>query len=189
MDMAREHAADRAVRRRWSRRPGLLCGMLLIACLLAPVGVHGQEDEPDAHHEAQGSAQPQDRAGIFSTIVVSREQPAADVACMFCTVRVEGDVRGDVAVMFGTVSVADGQTISGDVALLFSTLSVEEGARINGDLATLFSTAQIAPGAHVRGDRAMLGSGLGIAVIVGPILLLVGLVWLLVWGLRRALSY
>ena len=171
------------------RRGGLALACVLALAVLAPIVVHGQEDDHDDDHEVASSGHPEDRAGIFSSIVVSRDRPAADVACMFCTVRVEGDVRGDVAVLFGTVSVAEGQTISGDVAMLFSTLTVGEGARINGDLATAFSTAQIAPGAHVRGDRAMLASGLGIAVLLGPVLLLIGVVWLIVWGLRRALSY
>ena len=168
---------------------GLRMACVLALALLAPVVVHGQNGDHDDDHDVASSGHPEDRAGAFSTIVVTRDQPAADVACIFCTVRVEGDVRGDVAVLFGTVSVAEGQTISGDVAMLFSTLKVEQGARVNGDLATLFSTAQIAPGAHIRGDRAMVASGLGLAVLLGPILLLIGSVWLIVWGLRRALSY
>ena len=190
-----EGVRERLMPRMRTGRGGRVAGLMLaMACVvgsavLAPVAVHGQNDDHDDDHDVASSAHPEDRAGIFSTIVVSRDRPAADIACMFCTVRVEGDVRGDVAVLFGTVSVAEGRTISGDVALLFSTLRAEEGARINGDLATAFSTAQIAPSAHIRGDRAMLASGLGIAVLLGPILLLIGVVWLIVWGLRRALSY
>lgn len=178
-------------RTRAGRRPGwvLVLGCLLGFAVLAPIVVHGQDDDHDDDHDVASSAHAEDRVAMFSTILVTRDRPAADVACIFCTVRVEGDVRGDVAVMFGTVSVAEGRTISGDVAMLFSSLKAEEGARINGDVATMFSSAQIAPSAHIRGDRAMLGSGLGAAVLIGPILLVVGLVWLMVWGLRRALSY
>ncbi len=149
--------------------------------MLAPV-----VDAQESHGHA---GRPEDRAGIFTTIEVTSDHPAADVACIFCTVRVEGDVRGDLAVMFGTVQVGEGQTISGDVATLFSSLSLADGARINGDLATAFGAARIAPGASVRGDRAIFSSGLGVALVLGPLLILIGAIWLIAWGLRRALSY
>lgn len=180
--------ARRTTRRVAARVVGwvLLMGCVLLLPMLSPPPVHGQDNTDSGERRV---APAQDRVAMFSTIVVSRDHPAADVACMFCTVRVEEDVRGDVAVMFGTVSVEEGARISGDVALLFSTLNVAEGARVNGDVTTAFSTTAIAPGAHVRGARAMLASGLGVAVLLGAVLLGAGVVWLLVWGLRRALSY
>ena len=163
-------------------KPGLLYGALLavVACgvLLAPPGLHGLRRD-------SSETQSEDRVGIFTHIEVTDERPAADVACAFCSVHIGGPVHGDVAVLFGHVKVEPEQTISGDVATLFSSLSLGENARIGGDVATAFGRASIAPGASVGGDRAIFSSGLGLAVLLAPLLILAGVIWLLVWAVRR----
>ena len=165
------------MRRMLRTRAGIgLVVMVTVVCLLAPVRARALRSHGDGGD---------DRFGVFSQIVVTEDRPAGDVACLFCTVRVDGDVHGDVAVLFSTVVVSDGRTISGDVATVFSTLVVGEGSRINGDLATVFGTASLAESAHVGGDRAVLASGLGLTVILAPLLIAVGLIWLLVWVIRR----
>jgi hypothetical protein len=153
-----------------------LAALLAVVCLATPMKAF-------ARHGGDG----EDRLGIFSSITVSEDHPAADVVCLFCAVQINGDVHGDVAVLFGSVTVTEGRTISGDVAMLFSSLVVGEGSRINGDLATALSSASVAEGAHVGGDRAVLSSGLGLAVILAPLLIAIGVVWLLVWVVRRVI--
>ena len=155
-----------------------LAAVLAVVCCAAPVQGHAY-----ARHGREG----EDRVGAFSTIVISEDRPAADVACVFCSVRVDGDVHGDIAVLFGTVTVTEGRTISRDVATLFSTLVLGDGARIDGDLATVFGTANLAESAHVGGDRAVFSSGVGITVILAPLLIVAGVIWLLVWVARRAI--
>lgn len=132
-----------------------------------------------AHHDGG-----QDRVGMFTTIDISEDRPAGDVACMFCTVNVNGDVHGDVAVLFGTVNGGADRTISGDVAILFSTLRLGEDSRINGDLASAFSTTDLPASTSVHGDRAIFATGFGITVLLAPLLLLLGIVWLIVHLVR-----
>ena len=159
---------------RGMRSVGLLALLLALVCAALPIRAYGwRGNDRDS------------RVAIFSSITVSEDHPADDIVCAFCTVAIDGDVGGDVAVMFSTVTVADGRTVSGDVATLFSTLVVGEGARINGDLATALGTTTVAESAHVNGDRAVLASGLGITVILAPLLIVIGVIWLLVWGARR----
>lgn len=153
---------------------GTLALLLWLVCVAVPMKAY-------ARHGGGG----EDRVGIFSSIVVSEGRPANDVACLFCSVQIDGDVHGDVAVLFGSVTVSEGRTISGDVATLFSSLVLGEGSRINGDLATIFGSATLAESAHVGGDREVLASGLGLTVILAPLLIVIGVIWLLVWGLRR----
>ena len=126
----------------------------------------------------------QDHAGAFTTINVSEDHPAGDIACMFCTVNLDGDVHGDVAVLFGTVNGTADHTISGDVAVLFSTLSLGDNSRVNGDLASAFSTIDIPASTSVRGDRSVFATGFGISVLLAPLLLLLGVVWLIVHLVR-----
>lgn len=149
-------------------------GLLAAAMVAAPLRL-----------EARARQDAEDQVGVFRTIQVSEGEAAGDIACAFCTVRIDGDVHGDVAVIFSTVEVGEGRTIGGDVATLFSTLRVGEGASIGGDLATALGTTSLAPGARVQGDRAMLSSGLGITMVLAPLLILAGTIWLLVWVARR----
>ncbi len=152
-----------------------LAVLLAVVCAALPLKVY-------ARHGGDGES----RVSIFSSVTVSEDHPADDIVCAFCTVAIDGDVSGDVAVIFSTVTVADGRTISGDVATLFSTLVVGEGARINGDLATALGTTTVAESAHVSGDKRVLASGLGLTVTLAPLLIVIGVVWLLVWAARRA---
>ena len=126
-----------------------------------------------------------DRVALFSTINIEESQTAGDVACAFCTVNIKGDVSGDVAVLFGTVAADPDRTISGDVALLFSTLRLGANDRINGDLAAALSTTDIPSSASIAGSRAILTSGFGLALLVGPLLILAGIIGLIIFLVRR----
>lgn len=130
----------------------------------------------------------EDRIAIFAHLRVSADHPANDIVCAFCTVTIAGDVHGDVAVIFSTVMLDEGRTVSGDVASLFSSLVMGEDSRINGDLAMALGSANIAESAHVNGDQAVLSSGLGLTVLLAPLLIAIGVIWLLVWAVRRAVA-
>ena len=126
-----------------------------------------------------------DRVAIFSTINIDEGQTAGDVACAFCTVNVKGDISGDVAVLFASVNVDPDRTVSGDVATLFSTLRLSDNDRIDGDLATALSSTEIPSSVSVRGDRQILSSGLGLAVLAGPVLIIAGIIGLIIFLVRR----
>lgn len=140
---------------------------------------------PAAHAASHKNGGGQDRVGIFTTIDISEDRPAGDVACMFCTVNVNGDVHGDVAVLFGTVNGGADRTISGDVAVLFSTLRLGDNTSVKGDLASAFSNVDLPSSANVAGDRAIFATGLGAIVLTAPLLLLAGIIWLVVHLVRE----
>ncbi len=126
-----------------------------------------------------------DRVAIFSTINIAQDQTAGDVACAFCAVNIQGDVKGDVAVLFGSVSADPDRTISGDVAILFSSLHLGDNDHIGGDLAAALSSTDIPSSASVHGDRAVLGSSLGLAVLAGPVIILAGITGMIIFFVRR----
>src|ERR1700733_5803371 len=57
-----------------------------------------------------------ERASVGDDITISDGETAGDVACAFCSVHVHGEVKGDVAVLFGAITVDAGKSIGGDVA-------------------------------------------------------------------------
>lgn len=126
-----------------------------------------------------------DRVAIFSPIDIAEGDTVGDVACAFCSVNIHGDVHGDIAVIFGTVTADPNRTISGDVAILFGRLYLGDNDHIGGDLAAALSTTEIPSSATVAGDRAIMKSGFGLAVLAGPILILAGIIGLVIFLVRR----
>jgi hypothetical protein len=126
-----------------------------------------------------------DRASFGNDITIAEGETAGDVACMFCTVRVHGDVRGDMAVMFGKVEIDPGRTVSGDVAALGADLNVGEGATVGGDVAIAAGDANLASGAMVHGSSMVLPGRLWLLLPFAPLLILIGVIWLIVYFVRR----
>jgi hypothetical protein len=127
----------------------------------------------------------EDRAGFGNDITIAAGETAGDVACMFCDVRVHGDVRGDVAVMFGKVEVDPGRSIAGDVAMLGADLNLGPGASVGGDLALAAGDVNAGPGARVHGSSSVFPGRFWLLLPLAPLLLVIGLVWLIVYLVRR----
>ena len=127
-----------------------------------------------------------DHVSVFSTIDIHEGESAGDLACAFCTINIHGDVKGDVAVLFGTVRTDPDRSIDGDVALMFGKLILADNVHVHGDLAMFAASSEIAPSATISGDRAVLSGPLAVAIAVAPFLILAGIIWLIVYLIRRA---
>jgi hypothetical protein len=125
------------------------------------------------------------RASVGNNITVPEGETAGDIACVFCTVRVHGDIKGDVAVLFGKIDVDPGRTISGDLAAFGADLNLGPGATIGGDVALAAGDANLAPGAMVHGSSMVLPSRIWLLLPLAPFLILAGLIWLIVYIVRR----
>ena len=126
-----------------------------------------------------------DHVTVGGDVTVSEGETAGDIACVFCDVRVHGDVKGDIAVMFGKVELDPGRSISGDVAALGANLDLGPGATVGGDVAIAAGDANLAPGAMVHGSSMVLPSRMWLLLPFAPLLILIGLIWLVVYIVRR----
>lgn len=134
-----------------------------------------------SHHGGSGD----DRASFGDDITVSEGETAGDIACAFCSVHLHGSAHGDIAVLFGSVTVDESQSVSGDVAVLGGDVALEENSSISGDLALLAGNLHIAENAAVHGDRVVFPGKFWLLVPFAPLLILIGIIWLLVWLVRR----
>jgi hypothetical protein len=126
-----------------------------------------------------------DRASFGSDITIPEGDTVGDVACAFCSVHIHGDVTGDVAVAFGSVTVDPGRTISGDTAILKGDLYLGEGSTVHGDLAMMAGSDHLADGATINGSRAIIPEPLGTLILLAPLFILIGIIWLIVYLVRR----
>ncbi|HUZ97449.1 MAG TPA: hypothetical protein VMU57_21295 [Edaphobacter sp.] len=127
----------------------------------------------------------QDRASFGGDITVAEGETAGDLACAFCSVHIHGDVKGDVAVLFGSVTVDPTHNISGDVAILGGDLNLAPETEVGGDVAIMAGNANLAPEATIRGDRTVMPGKGWLLVPFAPLLILAGIIWLIVYMVRR----
>ena len=127
----------------------------------------------------------EDRASVGNDITIAEGETAGDVACVFCFVHVHGDVRGDVAVLFWKVEVDPGHKIGGDLAALGADVNLGEGAMVGGDVAIAAGDANLAPGAMIHGSRTVLSNRMWLLLPFAPLLILIGVIWLIVYLVRR----
>jgi hypothetical protein len=127
----------------------------------------------------------EDRASVGNDITVSEGETVGDVACAFCSVRIHGNVKGDVAVLFGSVAIDSSQAVSGDVAILGGDLKLGEDGRVGGDVAIAGGRAYLDSDATIHGSRAILPGRLWVLLPFAPLLILIGIIWLIVYLVRR----
>jgi hypothetical protein len=127
-----------------------------------------------------------DRATVGHDITIAPGETVGDVACVFCVIRVQGDVRGDVAVLFGKVEVDPGRTISGDIATLGADLNLGPGSTVGGDVAIAAGDVNTGPGAMIHGSNMVLPGRIWLLLPFAPLLILIGLIWLIVYLVRRS---
>jgi UDP-3-O-[3-hydroxymyristoyl] glucosamine N-acyltransferase len=130
-----------------------------------------------------------DRASIGSDITVAEGENAGDIACIFCSVHVHGDVSGDAAVILGSLTVDSGHKIGGDAAVIGGDLNLAEGAEIGGNAAIIAGDANLGPGAMVHGDRTVLPGRGWLLVPFIPLLVLIGIIWLIIHFTRRRYQF
>lgn len=126
-----------------------------------------------------------DRASFGSDITVAEGQTVGDVACAFCSVHLHGDVTGDVAVAFGSITVDPGRTVSGDTAVLQGNVNLGEGSTIHGDVAILGGEARLRDGSTIQGSQSIVPQPFGTLILLAPLLIFIGIIWLIVHLVRR----
>ena len=126
-----------------------------------------------------------DRATVGNDITIGEGETAGDIACVFCTVRIHGEVKGDVAVLFGRVEVDAGRTIAGDLAAFGADLDLGTDATVGGDVAMVAGDVKAGPGAMVHGSSTILPGRIWLLLPLAPVLILIGLIWLIVYFVRR----
>lgn len=134
---------------------------------------------------AKGKHGDNDRVSFGSDITVSEGENAGDLVCMFCSVKVHGEVGGDIAVIFGSITVDSGHKISGDVAVIGGDLNLGEEAVTGGDVAVVAGNANLAPSATIHGSRTVMPGAFWLLIPFAPLLVLIGVIWLAVYFFRR----
>jgi predicted acyltransferase (DUF342 family) len=153
----------------------LLAHLLVCLFALAPTAALA------ARHRSGGG----DHVGFGNTITIDEGQSSGDIVCAFCTVRVHGDVSGNIVTFFGDVQVDPNRSISGDSVLFGGNLGLGEQSSLHGSLVLFGGDLSQASTATVHGDRVLFAGSGWLLVLLLPLLIPIGIVWLIVYLVRR----
>jgi hypothetical protein len=154
----------------------LRCLRLLPACLLVCASLS----------TAAFAAGGRDRTQVGSNVNVGANEEVGEVTCFGCSVRVRGQVSGDVTTFGGSVVVEDQGQVGGDITTFGGGIRLGKEVTVNGDVTVFGGRIQRDPAATVGGDvTTMGGPGWILLIFIAPLVMLGLFVALIVWLLRR----
>ena len=98
---------------------------------------------------------PGNRTYVGQDIFVAAGQQVHNATCLFCSVQVEGDMTGQVFVLFGSLNVS-GQVRRGATVIVGNAV-VDSQARIGGDTVVLGGNAVYETDESLAGSAYVLG--------------------------------
>ena len=139
----------------------------------------------------------QDAVQFFRNIDVTPDSPIHDAVCFFCSVRVEGEVEGDIVVFFGSVrlngqahhdvvdffgkvSAADDSSIGGDLVSFFGSVRLGENVTVHKDVVAMFGNIRAPASVSIGKDRVVFSPW----IFFGPLLVILLVVYVIVHEIR-----
>ncbi len=120
-------------------------------------------------------------------IRVDPGQETNDLTCFNCSIRIQGNVKGDVTALNGSVVLEQGAQVSGDVTAIRGDVRLVQGSKVDGDATAVAGTVRRDSQATVGGDIAsMPGTGWTLLVFIVPLMLLGGFIALIIWLIQRS---
>lgn len=127
-----------------------------------------------------------DRTQMGHNIVVGQNEQVGDATCFGCSIRVKGDVSGDVTAFGGSIVVEDQGQIAGDTTSFGGDIRLENQVKVDGDVTVFGGHIRRDPSAIVGGSVTdMSGGGWLLLIFVAPFVVFGLFVWFVVWVVRR----
>ena len=120
------------------------------------------------------------------SIYIGPDQQTGDVTCFFCSVRVRGQVGGEITTFGGNVIIEDNASVGGDITAFGGTVRLGPETKIGGELTVMGGTLIRDPKAQIGGDvTTFSGQGWLLLIFGLPLLIFAGIIALIVWLIQR----
>ena len=120
------------------------------------------------------------------SIYIGPDQHTGDVTCFLCSVRVRGQVGGEITTFGGNVTIEDDASVGGDVTAFGGTVRLGPATKIGGEVTVMGGTLIRDPKAQIGGDVTTFSGQGWLFVIFGlPLLVFAGIIALVVWLIQR----
>jgi cytoskeletal protein CcmA (bactofilin family) len=152
--------------------------LLLLACLLFCMMLSTAAFAGGTHERTQAG----------SNITIGPGEEVSEATCFGCSIRVRGQVSGDVTVFGGSVIIEDEGQVGGDITAFGGGIRLGKEVNVKGDVTVFGGRIQRDPAATVGGDvTTMGGPGWIVLIVLAPFIFLGLFAALIVWVIRRLL--
>jgi hypothetical protein len=120
------------------------------------------------------------------SISIGPNERASDLTCFGCSIRVRGQVAGDVTAFAGSVVIEDQGQVAGDVTAFGGDIRFEQAVKVAGDATVFGGEIRRDPRATISGDVTTMGGRAWIVpIFLAPFLFLGLLIALVIWIIHR----
>ena len=123
---------------------------------------------------------------VGHNINIGPDDHAADVTCFACSIRVRGQVAGDVTAFGGSIVIEGDALITGDVTTFAGDIRLDQGVKVAGDATVFGGQIRRDPAATISGDvTSMGGHGWLVPIVLAPFLAIGLLIAFVIWLVQR----
>jgi hypothetical protein len=123
---------------------------------------------------------------IGHNITIGPNDQVGDLTCVACSIRVHGQVAGDITVVAGNIVIEDQSQVAGDLTAVGGDVRIDHGAKIGGDATVVGGELRRDPQAVVSGDVTSVGGhGWALPILLAPFIVLGLLVAFVIWLVQR----
>jgi hypothetical protein len=120
-------------------------------------------------------------------ISIGPNDRVGEVTCFACSIRVHGQVAGDVTAFLGTIVIEDQAQVAGDVTAFGGDVRLDGGSKVAGEATVFAGQVHRDPQATISGDvTTMGGRGWFVPMLLFPFVMLGLLIALVIWLVQRA---
>jgi hypothetical protein len=123
-----------------------------------------------------------DRTQLGRDITVGPNEEAGEVTCVGCSIRIRGQVSGDVTTVGGNIFIEDQGQVAGDVTAVAGDARLDKEVKVAGEVTVVGGELRHDPRASISGDITTVGGrGWIIPLLLAPFLILGLLIAFVVW--------
>jgi cytoskeletal protein CcmA (bactofilin family) len=94
---------------------------------------------------------------VGHNITIGPNAQVGDLTCFACSIRVRGQVAGDVTAFGGSIVIEDQAQVAGDVTTFGGDIRLDEAVKVAGDATVFGGQIRRDPAATISGDVTSMG--------------------------------
>jgi Polymer-forming cytoskeletal len=127
-----------------------------------------------------------DYTQVGHNINIGPNEETGDLTCFGCSVRIRGQVAGDVTAFAGSIVIEDNAQVAGDVTAFGGDIRLDQAVKVAGSATVFGGQIRRDPKATISGDVTAMGGRVWLVpILLSPLLVLGLLIAFVIWLVQR----
>jgi cytoskeletal protein CcmA (bactofilin family) len=127
-----------------------------------------------------------DYTQVGHNITIGPNEQVSDLTCFGCSIRVRGQVAGDVTAFAGSVVIEDNAQVAGDVTVFGGDIRLDKAVKVAGSATVFGGQIRRDPQATISGDVTSMGGRVWLVpMLLFPFVILGLLIAFVIWLVQR----